>query len=361
MEVPIGRAVVVASFNYKCVTEVPAKIEWNGQMKEINTAIVRNQKITDELMEAFINKAGTAAAVCLVFYKLYPRAHTFKYEGLTDEKSLQFELCSFLSEFNSMKEKLLSGKLAEEINDEARTLFPDSLSSARGLKLTLKIRETITPKPKKRTGKPAAKARSENDKTEHIRGSVRSENTLDDDIDLSKNTTQSTSTTAPTPGASGSSKPTTDFVATESTTQATDFENFDLKFAFQEEDAENYWSRKEYGKAIPFFENILRRSSYKGRHSGVIMLKLSLCKLKLNEVAEGADLYIQGYKQIETDEQSDHTTATQLCEVAKIYAEEDFPRRSFLTFTCIMVIVRRCIEQRRLRVYMDVLSSITPL
>uniref|UniRef100_H2ZAA5 Vitellogenin domain-containing protein n=1 Tax=Ciona savignyi TaxID=51511 RepID=H2ZAA5_CIOSA len=379
MAVHTDSAEFVVLFSQKCVPEkVPNEFEWNGKQKELSTSLIRNSELTDQLKEYFVNKGGIAAAMCFIMYKLYPRLHTYNFKTTSGGRSLHFKVRTFALEFRRIKVKLQDGSLANEVHKEAHAQFPNILNE-RGLQIKFELRENS---PEEKSKLPTNESQSSKQTTGNIHGfyehaTQSSEHIKETDKSATDSNTHfsETNRTGNIPSTSGAWKkaaPTsqmkfntnTAFTTEFSKSESTFFESpeNDLHQAIEEEDANTLWVSKKFQSVIPLFERMLQRTE-RGHHKGIMMLKLALCKLKQSNDSSnvGADLFIKGYKEIENDPSSDHTTACQLSVIAKTYAVEDFPRRSYLIFICAARLLQRSSLQRKLRSYMELLSNITPL
>uniref|UniRef100_H2ZAA9 Uncharacterized protein n=1 Tax=Ciona savignyi TaxID=51511 RepID=H2ZAA9_CIOSA len=295
--------------------------------------------------------------MCFIMYKLYPRLHTYNFKTTSGGRSLHFKVRTFALEFRRIKVKMQEGSLANEVHKEACTQFP-GLFKEKDMKIKFDQCENCPDERSKSTRKcEYNKKLAENI---HVGKSTEQDTTTTTSVTSGSRPIQLSNTpcTRP-PEFADENKSTTDFEISNSTIHHSTCD--DLHFAIVEEDANTMWKTKKFQEVIPLLELLLQ--SQRGGTGGTTMLKLALCRLKQAGVSTtvGSDLFIKGCKEIEKYCTLDHVTASKLCDIAVTYAQEDFPRRSYILFVCATRLLQGLSWQKRLSIYREVVFKITPL
>ncbi|XP_078492041.1 uncharacterized protein LOC104266793 [Ciona intestinalis] len=122
------------------VEETPRQFEWFRKLQELDTSMIRNRKVNEELTKSIVSKGGVAAALCCTMYDTYATASTRNYKYL-DSHTVQFKLMTMIICKKRMESDRASGKLQQDIQAKFRKIakFCPELHHLRNAEITLKM------------------------------------------------------------------------------------------------------------------------------------------------------------------------------------------------------------------------------
>ncbi|XP_078487504.1 uncharacterized protein LOC144745366 [Ciona intestinalis] len=292
------------------VEEAPQQFEWFRKLQELDTFMIRNRKVNEELTKSIVSKGGVAAALCCTMYDTYVTASTMNYKYL-DSHTVQFKLMTMIICKKRMESDRASGKLQQYIQAKFRKIagFCPELHHLRNAEITLKMEKMDVWDPDENEQKQTE------EKTDEV--SV-------------KNVKQSDQASASITASN---------ITVSEQVKSMHLDDEAVAKMLAEEDAEEFWKVKRYDEARKMFMQLIKTPEHTS-HFAALLLKLSFCCIVAGDVGEGGDYFEQGVQILQEGPQCEPKCAKDLVLVAERFAEQKLVKRSLFLMQIIVGLIK---------------------